>query len=236
MKDDEAMPPMTTEDALAAALGAMVSKHDVTDVLARLMQDCLKVLPADAAAVLVSTPLAGLELLSASSHRAEELELLQIQHASGPCVEAVAANAILQVQGRDELMERWGEVGAAIAAAGYHGVQAYPMHWHGKAIGGLNVMVRDERIPPDPLVGQILADIATLVVVHAGDLSPDRALARVREAVEARAVIEQAKGVLAVELDAAPGETYDVLLQRAEKSGLGLAATAAQIISLAHER
>jgi hypothetical protein len=236
MKDDEAMPPMTTEDALATALGAMVSQHDVTDVLARLMQDCLEVLPADAAAVLVSTPHGGLELLSASSHRAEELELLQIQHASGPCVDAVAVNGILQVQGSDELVQRWGDVGAAIVAAGYHGVQAYPMHWHGEAIGGLNVLVRDERIPPDLLVGQILADIATLVVVHAGDPSPEHAFARVREAVEARTVIEQAKGVLAVELNTEPGETYDVLLRRAQESGLGITATAAQIISLAHER
>jgi hypothetical protein len=236
MKDDEAMAPMTTEDALAAALGAMVSQHTVTDVLARLMQDCLEVLPSDAAAVLVRTPHGRLELLSASSHRAEELELLQIQHVSGPCVEAVATNAILEVQGADQLVERWGDVGAAIVDAGYHAVQAYPMHWQDNAIGGLNVLVRDERIPGDLLVGQILADIATLVVVHAGGLPHDRALARVREAVEARAVVEQAKGVLAVELDTDPGSTYDVLLQRARASGLGLAATAAQIVRRAYER
>jgi hypothetical protein len=234
MKDDGAMGLMTTEDALATALGAMVSRHSVTDVLARLMQDCLQVLPADAAAVLVRDQLGRLELLSASSHRAEEIELLQIQHESGPCVDAVAADEILQVQGREELVERWGDVGAAIADAGYDGVQAYPMHWQGLAIGGLNVLVRDARIPGDVLVGQILADIATLVVVHAGGVSTERALARVREAVEARTVIEQAKGVLAVELDADPGSTYDVLLQRAAEAGLGLTEAATQVIGRAY--
>jgi hypothetical protein len=236
MKDDEGMAPMTTEDALAAALSSMVSRHSVTDVLARLMQDCLQVLPADAAAVLVRDGHGELELLSASSHVARELELLQIQHASGPCVDAVRTNELLHVQSRAELAERWGDVGAAISEAGYDGVQAYPMHWHGEAIGGLNVLVRDARIPPDVLVGQILADIATLVVVHAGGLSRERALARVREAVEARSVIEQAKGVLAVELHTDPGAAYDILLQRADESGLGLTATAAQIISRAHQR
>jgi hypothetical protein len=227
---------MTTEDALATALGAMVSQHTVTDVLARLMQDCLEVLPADAAAVLVRTPGGGLDLLSASSHRAEEIELLQIQHASGPCVDAVIANEILQVQGRDELVRRWGDVGAAIAAAGFDAVQAYPMHWQGAAIGGLNVLVRDGRIPADLLVGQILADIATLVVVHTDVVSHERALERVRDAVEARAVVEQAKGVLAVELDTDPSEAYDVMLQRARGSGLGLAELAAQVVNQAHER
>lgn len=230
------MGPMTTEDALATALGSMVSQHTATDVLARLMQDCLEVLPADAAAVLVITPHGGLELLSASSHRAEEIELLQIQHQAGPCIEAVTTNAILEVHGREELVQRWGDVGAAIAAAGYDAVQAYPMHWQGQAIGGLNVLRRDARVPADLLVGQILADIATLVVVHTEDLSHERALERVREAVEARAVVEQAKGVLAVELDTDPGATYDVLLQRADESGLGLAGTAAEIIRRASVR
>jgi hypothetical protein len=149
-------------------------------------------------------------------------------------VDDVQANDILQVQGRDELVERWGAVGAAIVDAGYDGVQAYPMHWQGEAIGGLNVLVRDARIPGDVLVGQILADVATLVVVHAGGVSPDRALAQVREAVEARAVIEQAKGVLAVELETDPASTYDVLLQRAHDGGLGLTAMAATIITAAH--
>jgi len=230
------MGPMTTEDALATALGSMVSHHNVTDVLARLMQDCLEVLPADAAAVLVRTPRGGLDLLSASSHRAEEIELLQIQHDAGPCVDAVSANATLEVHGRDELVGRWGNVGAAIVAAGYHAVQAYPMHWHGQAIGGLNVLMRDGRMPADVLVGQILADIATLVVVHADAVSYDGALERVREAVEARAVIEQAKGVLAVELDTDPSSTYEVLLQRADESGLGLDSTATDIVRRAHER
>jgi hypothetical protein len=236
MKDDGGMGQMTTEDALAVALASMVSRHTVTDVLARLMQDCLQVLSADAAAVLVRSSTGSLELLSASSHRAEEIELLQIQHAAGPCVDSVAANEILQVRGRDELVERWGTVGAAIVDAGYDAVQAYPMHWQGQAIGGLNVLVRDSQLPADLLVGQILADIATLVVVHAGGISPERALARVREAVEARTVVEQAKGVLAVELETDPALAYDALLERAEESGRGLTVTAIEIIGLAHER
>jgi hypothetical protein len=230
------MGPMTTEDALAVALASMVDRHTVTDVLARLMQDCLQVLSADAAAVLVRTNNGSLELLSASSHRAEEIELLQIQHEAGPCVDAVAGDEILQVRGRADLVERWGTVGTAIVEAGYDGVQCYPMHWQGQAIGGLNVLVRDARIPPDVLVGQIFADIATLVVVHAGGVSTERALARVREAVEARTVVEQAKGVLAVELETDPALAYDALLERAQESGRGLTATAIEIIGLAHER
>jgi hypothetical protein len=234
MKDEVPMGPMTTEAALATALDGMVSSVPVADVLARLMHDCLEVLSADAAAVLVVDGSGGLELLSASSHRAEELELLQIQHAAGPCVDVIADNRRLEAHG-DALVERWGEVGAAIRAAGFDQVQGYPLRWHGEAIGGLNVLAREATPVDDVVVGQLFADVATLVVVHAGDVPADRVLAHVRNAISARAVIEQAKGVLTVELDLDPDLAYDLLVQRSRESGLGLTAVASRVVSQAHE-
>jgi hypothetical protein len=235
MKDDAPMGPMTTADALATALDGMVSSRPVADVLARLMQDCLLVLPADAAAVLVLDGEGGLELLSASSHRAEEIELLQIQRSEGPCVQVIQDNRMLEASGT-ELAERWGEVGVAIGKAGFQQVRAYPMRWHGQAIGGLNILSRAPRVDDDTVLGQVLADLATLVVVHAADVSVERVLARVREAVSARATIEQAKGVLAVTMDLEPDAAYDVLLQRARESELGLTAVAARLVDEAYER
>lgn len=229
------MGPMTTEDALATALDGMVSSRPVADVLARLMQDCLMVLPAEAAALLVLDGEGGLELLSASSHRAEELELLQVQRATGPCVQAIEDNRMLGASGA-ELSARWGEVGVAIRDAGFEQVNAYPLRWRGRAIGGLNVLSRRPRPGVDPLLGQVFADLATLVVVHAGDVSGERVLAQIHEAVAARAVIEQAKGVLAVTLDLEPGTAYDALVERARESGLGLTDTAGRIVGEAYGR
>ena len=235
MTGDETMGPMTTEDALATALDGMVSNRPVADVLARLMQDCLMVLPADAAAVLVLDGEGGLEMLSASSHRAEELELLQIQLVAGPCVQVIDDNRMLRASGA-QLVERWGEVGVAIRAAGFEQVDAYPLRWRGRTIGGLNVLSRAPRPEQNAVLGQVLADLTTLVVVHAGDVSGERVLARVHEAVAARAVVEQAKGVLAVTLDLGPDTAYEVLLERARESDLGLTAVATRIVDDAYER
>lgn len=234
MRDDVPVGPVTTEVAVATALDGMVLGKPVADVLARLMLDCLEVLPADAAAVLVRDGDGGLELISASSHRAEELELLQIQLEAGPCVEAIDLNQTLEAHG-PELVERWGEIGTAIGDAGFDQVQAYPLRWHGQAIGGLNVLCRKARPVEDPALGQVFADLATLVIVHAAELSTERVLARVHEAVAARAVVEQAKGVLAVQLDLAPGEAYDLLVQRSLASELGLTAVATRVVSQAHQ-
>ncbi len=86
------------------------------------------------------------------------------------------------------------------------------------------------------MLGQVFADLATLVVVHAVEVSTERALARVHEAVTARAVIEQAKGVLAVQLDLSPDAAYDVLLQRARDHEVGLTAAATEVVDRAFAR
>src|SRR5205085_109120 len=146
------MRPMTidrsrSERMLSGAVAAMVARLDVADALTHLLEACAEAYPAHAAAILVASPRGGLELLSATSHRADQIELLQIQSETGPCVDALSANEQIFAEGPD-MVERWGDIGTAILAAGYGGVHAYPMHWRGKAIGGLNLFV-GSGITPD---------------------------------------------------------------------------------------
>lgn len=221
---------MTTERTLADAVAAIVKTHDVADVLATLLDACAAAYPSDAVAVLVRTPKGGLDLLSSTSHRAEELELLQIQSNAGPCVESMDEDTAVFVVGAEELARRFGDVGAAIVEAGYDEAHAFPMHWRGQPIGGLNVFVRSGG-PTDRTVGQMFADLATLAVLQSNDLAADQVVARVHEAISARAVVEQAKGVLAqtlgVDLDAA----FDHLLAEAEASRRTLTQAAEDLIA-----
>ena len=80
-----------------------------------------------------------LSLLSSSSHRAAELEMLQIQRSSGPCVDAIRSGQHVSAIGADELTRRWEEVGQAIVRSGFQRVDAYPMRWRGRVLGGLNI-------------------------------------------------------------------------------------------------
>src|SRR5829696_3641507 len=116
-------------EVLAAASSAMLGEHHVGDLLARLMTDCLEPMSAHAAAILVVDD-SQLALLSASTHRAAELEMLQTQESNGPCVEAIERGQLVTAIG-DELVERWDNVGAAIRDAGFVSVHAFPMRWHG---------------------------------------------------------------------------------------------------------
>jgi signal transduction protein with GAF and PtsI domain len=225
-----------SQEPLAAALSAVVAETmDVADVLAHLVVDCAATTPADAAALLTVDSNGDLSLLAADSHRAEALEMLQIQGEQGPCVDVIAANEPLLLSGADALVARWGEVGEAIVAAGFTAVEAYPMRWQGRALGGLNLFHAQDRTTPIGTTAQAFADMATMVVVQSMPLSEDQVKARMHEALSSRATVEQAKGVLAYRLGTDLAEAYTALLRRAWDDGKPLTQTAIDIVDEAQE-
>lgn len=219
------------EEPLAAALSAVVATTiDVADVLAHLVVDCAATLPVEAVALLAVDTNGDLSLLAADSHRAGQLELLQIQGRRGPCVDVITTNEPLLVSGADAVAARWDEVGEAIVALGFTAVEAYPMRWQGRALGGLNLFHAEDRTTPIGARAQAFADMATVVVVQSMPLSEDQVRARMHEALSARAAVEQAKGVLAYQLGTDLAEAYASLLRRAWDSGTPLTQAALDVV------
>ncbi|WP_051551449.1 ANTAR domain-containing protein [Nocardioides sp. URHA0020] len=221
----------TTAEAFADAAAALVAEPDVADVLHHLVTDCAHLLDADAVAILARDAGGELSLLSATSHRVAELEMLQAQRTQGPCIDVLATSAALSLSGADHLRSRWPEVGPAIVDAGYAHVEAFPMRWRGVAVGGLNVFRQAPRsVATDPRAGQAFADVATIAVVHSVPVSVDEAAARVHAAIGARELVEQAKGVIAYTDDVDMSAAYDALIARAEASGQTLTQTARGVL------
>jgi hypothetical protein len=226
------MTPRTAAQAFADATSALIRDHDVTDVLSRLVRDSAELLSADAVGVLVSNSHGEVELLSSTSHDVAELELFQIQQNTGPCIECIHTAALVAVIGAEQISGRWPEVGTAIVAAGYRAVHAYPLRWHGVTIGAMNVFQSaPETAPPDQLLlGQALADIATIVLVQTTDLTLQQVTDRVQQALQARTDIEQAKGVLAYRHDIDMAAAFELLRTMAATDST-LTATAAAVIA-----
>lgn len=229
------MTGMTTEQAVAEAVSAMTRRYDTGDVLDTLVRSCAELYPAAAVAVLTREERGGVRLMSASSHQSAELELLQLQHDAGPCLESMDTATAVEAVGT-EMVERWGGIGTAIVEAGFTGVHAYPMVWRGRALGGLNVFLGEEPVPEGVTrLGQLFADLATLAVVHASDLPEGAVAARVYEAITQRSVVEQAKGVLAYRHDVATAEAYELLREQARAEGKALSVVAQQVVDRALE-
>ena len=79
------------------------------------------------------------------------------------------------------------------------------------------------------LLGQAFADIATVVILQTADLSTRQITDRVEQVLQARTVIEQAKGVLSYARDLDLAAAYELLRRLAADHRTTLTATAAGI-------
>jgi GAF domain-containing protein len=103
---------------------------------------------------------------------------------------------------------------------GYRSVVAVPMRLRGEVIGGLNLFLGE----PDAVSGvsgagkedlraaQALADMATIGILQQRAVREAQEVAdQLRVALDTRIVIEQAKGILAAQLDLGLDESYQVM-------------------------
>jgi hypothetical protein len=226
------MRPTTSGAAFAAASAAMIQGVDGASTVHVLLADCLGLLGADSAGVLVRVD-RGLELMAATSHKVTELELYQVQIHDGPCVETIERGKSVAVTGEFELSDRWPEFGRAMAAAGFTTVLASPMRWHERVLGGLNLFWRTSKVlGQDELdLAQAFADISTVALMQSPtDDDPDAVAHRLRVALQGRVVIERAKGVLAQTDDLAMDEAFARLVQVSDETARPLSQVAQGVL------
>jgi hypothetical protein len=217
----------TAAQAIADATSALTQDYDVADAVAHLVRDCADVLGADAIGVMLLSEGGDLELLSSTSHSAAELELFGLQQRSGPCADVVRSGELVSARGGAEIEQRWGELGRVIVNAGFDSVHAFPLRWHSKTVGAMNVFrsspadstddLRAELDDDALLVGQVFADLATVFVVQSSDQTEQHVTTQVRLALQSRAVVEQAKGVLSYQQHLDMSAAYDLLVARAAR-------------------
>jgi hypothetical protein len=226
------MRPTSSGAAFAAANAAMIQGVDGASTVHVLLADCLELLEADAAGVLVRVD-RGLELIAATSHKATELELYQVQAHDGPCVETIEKGESVAASGEAELSGRWPDFGRSMAAAGFETAFSSPMRWHERVLGGLNLFWHPSRTvrPDERDLAQAFADICILALMQAPTTDdPDAVTHRLRASLRSRVIIERAKGVLAhtdhLEMD----EAFARLLQISDQTARPLSQVAQEVL------
>jgi transcriptional regulator with GAF, ATPase, and Fis domain len=222
--------------AVAAVAATLVRPHDVLGVVVDILTAAAHTAGA-AAGGLILRRLGQdrLQLLAATSHRAEELELYQTQHEQGPCFDAVETGEHVTAGSTADIETRWPHIATAFQRAGFEAVHAVPLSWHGDVIGALNLFFTLDHAPTGaPL--QVFADLAALAIVHAAPITTTQILTRTRSALDERTVLEQAKGVLAQQGGLPMDAAYQLLLDTARQRGEQLTATSAHLVAQAGTR
>jgi hypothetical protein len=221
--------------ALADAIASLVRDYDMVGTLSQLCADCTEVVGASAAGIMLADGGGPLEMMAASSHTAADIDLYELQAGEGPCIEAFRTGQPVSSASAREIVGRWPAFGPRAVAAGYLSALACPLRWQGDIIGALNVFFPVAAVPDDEQrrVAAAFADVATIAIIHAG-LPPVADLARVaHRALAARAVIEQAKGVIAAQTGLDMAASFDHLRALAEAEDVPLETLAQDVVERA---
>jgi hypothetical protein len=226
------MTALTLAEAFADAAARLVGGTDVVGSLVALLDDCVALIDGDSAGLLIEVPGDGLALLASTSHTAAVLELYELQHSQGPCIQAIRDNHTVTAT-VPSLSGRWAPVGQAILDAGYSGVHAFPLRFGRQAVGALNLFTAAGGVLDDQRqqLGQAFANMAVAVVTHPPTVDPSVIRRHVTDALADRVTIEQAKGVLAVQHDIAVSDAYTLLVSTAADRHLAVVEYAAQVVA-----
>src|SRR6202522_4094347 len=199
----------------------LVVGFDVIDFLHVLTDRSVQLLDVSAAGLLLADPRGELRVVAASSEAARLLELFQLQSDQGACL--VCSRSGRPVAAADLAAEaaRWPRFVPAARQAGFAAVQALPMRLREQVIGALNLFSADAGAlaPADVRVGQALADVATISLLHERSMRHSDTLnEQLQTALNSRVIIEQAKGKLAERLGLDMDQAFTLLRDRARTS------------------
>lgn len=119
--------------------------------------------------------------------------------------------------------ERWPTYRDTAAGQGFHAVAGIPMRLQDFRLGALNVYDNKVRHwgDDDVAAAVALANMATSLVISARELEQSRRVAeQLRDALDSRVVIEQAKGVIARDRQLSVEDAFGVLRSHARSNNL----------------
>ncbi|GAA2756839.1 GAF and ANTAR domain-containing protein [Actinopolymorpha rutila] len=213
---------------------SLVNDYDPIELLSRVTAICVDLLPVQAAGVMLADQWGALGIIASSSEQMHLLELLQLQTNNGPCLECYRTGEpmnTLDLSGPGA--SRWPEFARRATAAGFRGIAAMPMRLHHDLIGALNLL-SEQPVPLshyESRVGQALADLATIAIVHERTLRrPELPVEQRLAVLNQRVIIEQATGMVAQAGGYDISEAYAVLRRRARESGRRLTDLATALV------
>jgi GAF domain-containing protein len=201
-------------DVFVEAADTLVDDFDLIDFLHHVAEHTVSISGASSVGMLLADENDELQFMAASSVDARQLELYQLEHVEGPCLDCYTSRRPVIVNDVTAVADRWPTFVPRATELGVQSVHAFPMRLRDRVIGALNVfgstpLPLDSR---DARVIQSLADIATIgIIQERAILAAETLTQQLQGALASRVVIEQAKGVVAASTGITVDEAFAVL-------------------------
>ena len=163
----------------------------------------------------------ALRNVAVSDPRLDHLESLQVEHSAGPCLTAFQEKELVSC---DDLVDdtRWRDFSTQAVEAGLRAVLASPIPYASDAIGVVVVFSAKPFAwtPEGELALVSFTDLAPASAIATTMQSEQRGqvVGQLQLALDSRAIIEQAKGVLVAQAGLNPRQAFEKLRARARQS------------------
>ena len=219
--------------AFVALADTLVDDYDVVEFAQQLVEDCVSLLDADAAGLLLADLRGGLQVLASTSERDADPGAAADPIGRRPVHALLSHGRAGQHRRSERDTGRGPNSSPSASAEGFGAVIAIPLRLRSERIGALNLFRREVGLmaESDLLVAQGLADVATIGILHQRVLTRDAMInSQLQTALNSRIVIEQAKGVLSERLGLDMDQAFAHLRSMARNHNRHLSDTARAVI------
>ncbi len=221
------------DDLLRALSRVVLADREIGDVLTDITAIAARGIPG---AESVSTTLLRGEKAYTAAYAGEmalRADELQYAEDSGPCMDAGRGGVVLRID--DMLTEqRWPAYVARVRQEGVRSSLSVPLPYQGTVIGALNVYSSQPEAFVSAESLDAGRDVAEAVAVAVGNAAAHHRLGEqarnMQIAMETRAVIEQAKGVLMAQRQVDADEAFEILRDASQRYNRKLRDIAAGIV------
>lgn len=227
------------EDLLRDLSRVVLSGRSLEDVLTEIVAIASRGIPG---AESTSITLVKDEKAFTAAHFGEmalAADELQYQEGGGPCMDAGRGNVVLRVDDmRTE--ERWPDYVPRVLETGVRSSLSVPLPYQGSSIGALNVYSTRPTAfssPESLTAGLEVAEVVAVAVANAESHWQLGEQARnMRLAMDSRAVIEQAKGVLMAQRKVDADVAFEILREASQRYNRKLRDIATGIVDSVQNR
>jgi GAF domain-containing protein len=211
------------DDAVLDRLGRLpIAEHSLSSVLQQVSAVTAEVLPEEPVTSVTVVDGGRPGTVAASGALARTLDEVQYRLGEGPCLAAATTGR------RSELVDTrspvdWADFSARAAAEGCRSVLSFPLPGGNRVAAALNVYSCWSAVPDEGTLGRLvrLAEYAVVAVSNAYlyETALERA-GHLERALDSRAVIDQAKGILMERFKLTAEQAFQVLTRVSMESNV----------------
>ena len=220
-------------DVFVEVADTLVADFDLIDFLHQLTERAASISGAGAVGLLLADHRQTLRFMASSNESGKALELFELQHSEGPCLECFLTKEPVVNADLRHADDRWPLFAPRAIELGFESVHAFPMRLRDQTIGALNLFgtTDDHFEQGDIRIVQALADVATIAILQERSISRAEALTeQLQGALNSRIIIEQAKGALAQKEGVGIDAAFELLRDRARSTRQRIVDVAAAVL------